>query len=369
MIEASQRSADWAVKRQGLRSLDALRQGVTGPALSAALDAPWAPVYVLICFLIHPLIGVAVVIGGLLLLLVAVRNERVLRERLAESASLAPQLYALTEMEAQSAGAFRALGMRGAIIDRQIERRRKLNENQARATFDSSTYASLTKFVRLTLQSTVLGLGAWLAIQREISPGALIAASILASRALAPIEQIVGSWRQLVESRHALNALRDSLAEAPAEAPKTQLPTPKGRLVFDQIVAAVGDRAILRGVSFAIAPGEIVCVVGPSGAGKSTLARVAAGALAPVQGSVRLDGANLADWNDDDLGRHVGFLPQEISLVQGSIADNIRRLQPRASARSEDAAVVEAATAAGAHDMILRLPKGYDAELAIGGVG
>ena len=352
--------------RQALRSFDTLRQTLTGPATTAALDAPWAPVYIIVCFLLHPVIGVAVLIGGAILVAVALRNDHVMRAHVQAASELAPQMYAASEMEAQVGGALRALGMRGALIERQLGRRATLNEKQAYTAFATSTYGSLTKFVRLLLQSLVLGLGAWLAVDRQITPGALIAGSILASRALAPLEQIVGAWRQFGEARNAWRTVTTLLGVIPAEKDRTELPAPTGRLSFDKAVAVVGQRPVLQQISFTLQPGEILCVIGPSGAGKSTLARLAAGAATPDSGTVRLDGANLADWNPDLLGRHVGYLPQEVALVSGAIADNIRRLQPKDEG---DAAVIEAAKAAGAHDMILKLPNGYDAELGLGGVG
>lgn len=368
-ISARPELANSPIGRQALRSFDTLRQTLTGPATTAALDAPWAPVYVVVCFLLHPWIGLAVLVGGALLVAVALRNEQVLRAHVAMASTLAPQMYAAAEMEAQVGGAMRALGMRGALIDRQLARRATLNERQADAAFATSSYASLTKFIRLLMQSLVLGLGAWLAVDRQISPGALIAGSILASRALAPLEQIVGAWRQFSEARNAYRTVNELLAASPADVERTELPAPRGHLAFDRVVAFAGQRPVLQQISFALAPGEIVCVVGPSGAGKSTLARLAAGATTPEGGIVRLDGANLADWDSDALGKFVGYLPQEIALISGTIADNIRRMRPKAEGDSGDGRVVEAAKAAAAHDMILRLPNGYDAELGLGGAG
>jgi ATP-binding cassette subfamily C protein len=352
--------------RQALRSFDTLRQTLTGPATTAALDAPWAPVYVIVCFMLHPFIGLAVVLGGAILVAVAIRNDQVMRGHIQAAAELAPQMYAATEIEAQAGGVMRSLGMRGALIDRQIDRRALLNEKQAYAAFTTSFYSSLTRFMRLLLQSLVLGIGAWLAVDRQITPGAMIAGSILATRALAPLEQIVGAWRQLGEAKNAYRAVGALLTAIPADKDRTALPAPTGRLMLERVGAVAGQRPVLQQVSFTLSPGEILCVIGPSGAGKSTLARLVAGAAQPDAGIVRLDGANIADWDPDLLGKHVGYLPQEIALLAGSIGDNIRRLQPKGGG---DALVIEAAKAAGVHDMILKLPGGYDAELSLGGVG
>lgn len=368
IIEASSAgpSASATASRQALRAFDSLRQSFSGPAATAALDAPWTPVYLIACFLLHPLIGAAVILGGAMLIAVAFRSDHVLRARAAKTAELAPEMYAAAEMEAQVAGVMKSLGMRSALIDRQLARREIINDRQASAAFASSFYASFSRFLRLALQSFVLGLGAYLAIERQISPGALIAGTILASRALAPLEQIVGAWRQLSEARESYRSIGRILAALPPEPARTELPAPKGALDFEKVIALAARRPVLQQISFSLAPGEILCIVGPSGAGKSTLARLAAGAAAPDGGVVRIDGANFADWNSETLGKHVGYLPQEIALVSGTVADNIRRLEAKGA---NDDAVVAAADAAGAHEMILRLPNGYDTELGLGGAG
>jgi ATP-binding cassette subfamily C protein len=263
--------------------------------------------------------------------------------------------------------------MRGALRERQLSDRRTGLSLAGQAQFTGGGYAAGTKFLRLFLQSAALGLGAWLAVERQISAGAIIAASILMSRALQPVEQVVGSWGTVVQARGALKTLAELFASAGPETPRTQLPDPKGALRFDKVAqrAPGSDALVLKGVSFAVEVGEVVGVVGPSGAGKSTLARLAVGALTPDAGVVRLDGANLADWDPDRLGRHIGYLPQDNALIAGTVRDNISRF---AIWRGEDpvaidAAAVAAAQVAGVHDMILKLPNGYDTVLAHGGRG
>lgn len=376
LLEAAQRREDQpgeGQQRQIMRAFDSFRQALTGPAATAVLDAPWAPIYVAVCFLIHPLIGLVTLIGGGLLILLAMRNERALRGVLAQSGQLGPRLYAAQEADNAFAEAARALGMRRVMVARQLNNRAELNALQATALFGASSYSSLTRFLRLALQSTALGVGAWLAVERQISPGALIAGSILASRALAPLEQIVSAWRQIGEARNAFEAIKQVLGLADDGPPRTALPAPRGALRLERVSARVPgtDRAALNDVSLSLSPGEVLGVIGPSGAGKSTLARIASGALPPDLGAVRLDAASLVDWDSDALGAHVGYLPQEIALLEGSIAENIRRFEPRdeANAVEIDSAVVEAAKRAGAHDMILRLPGGYDARLGLGGRG
>jgi PrtD family type I secretion system ABC transporter len=357
-------------RSQALRELDALRGALTGPALNALMDAPWAPIYVIVCFILHPAIGWVTLGGGALLLLLAVVNERALRNSVRRAAELAPRLYGAQEAEAQAAEAVGALGMRGVLVERQLARRAELNGVQTQSLFDAATFGAGTRFLRLALQSSALGVGAWLCIERQISPGALIAASILASRALAPLDQIVGAWRQIGQALQSWRVVREAVASAaPAGVDGLQLPAPKGALRFERVSMRVpdADRLALSDVSFQIAPGEVMGVIGPSGAGKSTLARAAVGAIRPDGGTVRLDGASLADWGQDALGKHVGYLPQDVSLLAGSIAENIRRFAPRDV--NADAAVVEAARAAGAHDMILRMPHGYETPLGAGGRG
>jgi PrtD family type I secretion system ABC transporter len=362
-----------ARKAQALREFDTLRQSLTGPAAMAVLDAPWAPLYVIVCFLIHPWIGLLTLLGGVALVAVAVVNENALRDSLREAGALAPKIYAAQEADGASAETIRALGMRRVLIERQMEGRADLNDLQTGSLFRSQIFTAITRFIRMGLQSAVLGLGAYLAIEREISPGALIAGSILAARALAPLEQIVGAWRQIGQARNALRLVNEALAAAAPTREHTALPTPKGELRMERIGVRLeeGERIILNDVSLTIGPGDLLGVVGPTGAGKSTLARVASGARTPEVGSVRLDMANFSDWDPEQLGRHVGYLPQEIGLLAGTISENIARFTTRtdANAQSIDAAVVEAARIAGAHELILRMPQAYDTRLGLGGSG
>ncbi len=360
-------------KAQALREFDTLRQSLVGPAAMAMLDAPWAPLYVVVCFMIHPWIGALTLLGGITLVVVAVINESALRESLREASSLAPKIYAAQEADGASAETIRALGMRRVLIERQLSSRSELNVLQTSSLFRSQVFTSITRFIRMALQSGVLGLGSYLAIERQISPGALIAASILAARALAPLEQIVGAWRQIGQARNAFRMVNDALAANATARDFTALPAPKGDLRIERIGVRLpdSDRIILNDVSLTIAPGELLGVVGPTGAGKSTLARVAAGARAPEVGAVRLDMANFADWDPEALGRHVGYLPQEIGLLAGTITENISRFTARTESNSNaiDLAVVEAARSAGAHELVLRMPQAYDTKLGLGGGG
>lgn len=365
---AGQRGADVS-RTQAARDFDTLRQVFASPAANAILDAPWTLVFVGVCFLIHPMIGLLTLGGGITLVLIALRNEHAMRPIIARTAQLAPRYYSAQEADRGAAEAVRALGMRGVLVDRQLERRQELLVEQTRAAMMQAAYGSASRFWRLLLQSAVLAMGAYLAVNGQISAGALIAGSILAARALAPLEQVVGGLRQVEQARVAYKNLVELIDDAPQEIERTMLPTPQAGLRFERVSVRLpeGDRLALNNISFEAPCGQVLGVIGPSGAGKSTLARIAAGAASPDAGVARLDGANLAHWDPDALGRHVGYLPQEVALLAGTVGENIRRFAP--SSAEADALTIAAAQSAGAHDMILRLPKGYDTVLGPQGRG
>lgn len=359
--------------REALRDLDMLRQALVGAPALSVFDAPWAIFFVAVCFLMHWAIGAFALFGCIALAAMAIFNERAQQRSIRRITEQAPLVYAAQDADALGAEAARALGMREALVQRSETRRRPLLEAQAQAAFIQSGYGAGTKLTRLVLQSAVLALGAFLAVKQQISPGAMIAASIISARAFAPLEQIVGSWRAIVQGIASWRNLEAILGAAPQPRARMELPAPRGRLAVERVVMSTpdGKRAALQGVSFDIEPGDIVGVVGPSGAGKTTLARVIAGALAAQAGVVRLDGANIADWDSELLARHTGYLPQDVSLFDGTIADNISRFQSATGHSSETLAadVVAAARQAGAHEMILRLPEGYDTVLGARGSG
>jgi len=354
---------------QAARDFDTLRMTFTSPAAYALLDAPWTLLFVAACFLIHPIVGVVTLLGGAVLVAIAIRSEHAMRPVVARTHEIAPRYYAAQEADRAASEAVRALGMRAIMRDRQLTRRHELIATQTQTVWLQSAYGSASRFWRLFLQSLVLGVGAWLAVERQITPGALIAASILAARALAPLEQVVGGWRQIEQARVAYKNLTELIDKAPVEPARTALPAPRGELRFERVAVRVpeANRLALAHVSFQIAAGEAVGVVGPSGAGKSTLARAAVGAIQPDAGVVRLDGANLTDWDQEQRGRHVGYLPQDVSLLAGTVGENIRRFAPQSP--ETDALTIAAAQAAGAHEMILRLPKAYDTMLGPRGRG
>lgn len=356
-----------------LRDFDAFRQSLTGPALLAALDAPWTPVFLLVGFMVHWSLGLVGLLSTALLLALALLNERATKAPLEAANREASAGYGELEHAARSVEAVRALGMRGVLVRRQVAQRRRMLALQTDASFAAGTYLGLIKAVRLVLQSLALGLGAWLAIDRQISPGAIFAASFLLARMLSPVEQVVGAWKSFVLNRAAYAGLERLFGADTAAAAPTRLPAPQGLLTAEGVTigGSNAERPALAGVTFEAQPGEIIGVVGPSGAGKTTLARVLANALAPDRGTARMDGAAYGDWDPERLARHIGYLPQDFVLFPGTVKDNIARFRGWAGEDAEtlDRLAVEAATAAGAHAMILRLPAGYDTVLGPGGSG
>ncbi|HET9336029.1 MAG TPA: type I secretion system permease/ATPase [Sphingomicrobium sp.] len=360
-----------AMARQAMREFDTLRQALTGPAIVAFCDAPWTPIYILVCLLIHPLIGGLVLVGAILLAAVAIRNQQATSEPLKRASEAAARAYASQEQVLAGAENVRALGMRKAMVRRHLMERESMMAEQTQASFASSRYVTASKFLRLVLQSLALGLGAWLAINNSISAGAVFAASFLAGRALQPIEQMLATWRTTVQAKTAYDKLNDLLDARETEIALTQLPPPEGRIDVKQMWVAKpsGDGAILANISFQMLPGEVIAVVGPSGAGKSTLLRMLAGAGRPDRGTIRIDHADMLDWDPERLATHVGFLPQDVSLFAGTVKENIARFHDGADIGEIDSKVIAAAKSCQAHELILGLPNGYDAMLGWGGRG
>jgi PrtD family type I secretion system ABC transporter len=346
----------------GLRDLEAVQRLITSPALMALFDLPWVPLFFLGIFIFHPLMGLLAVCGAVVLLIVALFNQIASRKPLeqANAASFASEtLGAHIRAESEMV---HSLGMRQAAFDRwQVARGASLDTTIAAAD-TSGTFTALTKSFRLFLQSAMLGLGAYLVLINELTPGAMIAGSILLGRALAPVELLVGQWAMFQRGREGWRNLAVLLGHVPVEAPRTELPTPKAHLLAENVtVVPPGEaQAALRMISFEVKPGQAVGVIGTSGAGKSTLARVITGVWHPAGGKIRLDGAALDQYDPDVLGRHVGYLPQRVQLFEGTIAENIARM----SMAPDDMEVIKAAKAASAHEMILKLPDGYDTRVS-----
>jgi PrtD family type I secretion system ABC transporter len=351
-------------RSQLLRDFDNLRQFMTGAGIHALFDLPWTPIYVAVAFLLHWTLGAFALGCCVLLVLMALLNELMVRAPLAEANTAAALSYGFTETSLRNAEVVRAMGMTEALLQRWACDRNHMLERQVAASDRAATLQSVIRFLRLSMQSLILGLGAYLVIERDATAGSMFAASLLLGRALQPVEQIVGSWRNFVTTRGALRRLNVLFAASPTRTPDLSLPRPAGRLSVEGVTALATGNAtpLLRTVSFNLEPGEALGVIGPSGAGKSTLARHLVGVMAPTAGTVRLDGADVAQWSYGTLGQHVGYLPQDIELFSGSVASNISRFQA-----GDDAAILQAAEMAGVHDLVLRLRQGYDTPIGEGG--
>lgn len=352
---------------QAMRDFDTVRSALSGPGVTAIFDAPWAPLYVLVAFAIHPLLGVLVLLGGGVLVVLALLNERANRVNGTLAHRAQTRAYADQEATFRAAEVVQALGMGRALVGRHSLQRQGGLTASLKLQATNGRFNALVKFVRMFMQSLALGAGAWLAVQNQISVGSIIAASVLLSRALQPVEQIVGAWPSLTQARQSLASLEKLFAETQGDGkPQLALPEPTGRLQFSAVGVISSDSGtpLLNNVSFALDPGQLTGVVGPSGAGKTTLARAAAGAIAPHFGEILMDGARFSEWEPDRLARSIGYLPQHAGLLPGTVAENISRFSlgsdagawPQQHIHEE---VVRASTMAGVHDTILRLPDGY----------
>ena len=354
-----------AIGSQALRDLAMMRGFLAGPAISALLDAPWVPLFIVIIALLHPWLGVIALASAVALFAVAVANEQVARGPLKEAAKRSIAAMQRVEAAVRNAEAVQAMGMRADFVRRWSEVNEQALALQVQAGDRNAILVGFSKFLRLFVQILILGCGAWLALRGELSSGGMIAGSILLGRALAPLEQAITAWKSLVAARDARDRLQRLFERQPPPLQTMRLPAPIGRLSCEQIVFVPPGRAepILRCLSFVLEAGEGLGIVGPSAAGKSSLCKILVGTWQPTAGHVRLDGADLAVWNSDSLGRHIGYLPQDVELFAGTVGDNIGRL-----ARDPDPdLIVAAARTAGVHEMILALPKGYDTQIGEAG--
>ncbi|MCQ4347826.1 type I secretion system permease/ATPase [Pseudomonas stutzeri] len=349
---------------QALQDLSQVRQFLTGNGLFAFFDAPWTPIYLVVISLVHPLLGLVTLIGSLLLVGLAWLTETSTRKPLAEANQVALVSAASANNNLRNAEVIEAMGMLPAIRQRWLASHLRVLELQGLASDRAAWITGLTRFVRITLQSLILGAGALLAIRGEITPGMMIACSILGGRALAPVEQAIATWKQLLSCRAAWGRLSGLLKDFPARPEAMPLPPPSGQLSVENVFAGApgSTTPILRAIGFSLAPGEALGVIGPSASGKSTLARLLVGVWPAQAGKVRLDGADISQWNKEELGPWLGYLPQDVELFEGSIAENIARFGP-----VDGEAVILAARKAGVHEMILRLPQGYDTRLGADG--
>ncbi|PLC48162.1 type I secretion system permease/ATPase [Pollutimonas subterranea] len=349
---------------QAIHDLTNLRQFLTGNALFAFFDAPWTPIYIAVTFMVHPLLGLITLVGSILLFVLAYITNIATQKPLAEAnqASIVAGNFANNHL--RNAEVIEAMGMLPGLRERWFGQHRRVLSLQTVASDRAARISTVTRFVRISLQSLILGAGALLVIDGTITAGMMIVCSILMGKALGPVELAIGTWKNMLSSRVAYGRLDEMLKEAPPRGEKITLPAPKGDLLLENVFASAPGApvSILKGLSFAVSSGEVVGVIGPSASGKSTLARLLVGVWQARAGHVRLDGADVFHWNKDELGPHLGYLPQEIELFEGTIAENIARF-----GEPDDAKVILAAQRAGVHDMILRLPQGYDTRLGVGG--
>ena len=348
----------------GLQDLESVQRLLSSPALFAVFDIPWVPIFIGAIFIFHPWLGYLALAGGLLIISLTFLNQWLTRKPVMEANSMAAQANAFAESIREEGEVIQGLGMRGAVLSRWRQSRDTALAAQMSSSDKTGTFSTASKSFRLFLQSAMLALGAYLVLQGELTPGAMIAGSILLGRALSPVEQAIGQWPLVIRARQGWMTLAELLEKTPEEAQRTELPKPRAVLEAQQVtVVPPGEQAAtLRMVSFRIEPGQAMGVIGPSGAGKSTLARAILGIWRPASGKVRLDGASLDNYDSDSLGRYIGYLPQDVALFSGTIAENIARL----SDQPDPAQVVEAAKKAGAHEMILKMPDGYDTRITAG---
>jgi ATP-binding cassette subfamily C protein len=348
---------------QVLRDLDTIREFLTGAGLIAFCDTPWVPIFVAACFIMHPWFGYVATIGAIVIFTLAIANEFSTRNKLKDASlsSVIASSYAVATF--RNADVLHAMGMLSGLRNRWLEKHNEGLQLQASASDRAGFLVAGSKFTRAFLQVSILGVGAYLAITQESTAGAMIAASIVMGRALAPVESAVAHWKMFLAARSAYDRIRGLLSIVPNEPNKISLPAPKGAISVEGIYAVPpgGKHPVLQELSFALKPGEILGLVGPSAAGKSSLARVLVGVWRVNVGRVRIDGAELSHWNQEQLGQFVGYLPQDVELFAGSIAENISRF-----GEQDEEKIFAAAQLAGVHDMIQALPGGYNTQVGEG---
>ncbi|MBZ9768909.1 type I secretion system permease/ATPase [Mesorhizobium sp. CA6] len=345
----------------GLKDVGDLRGFIAGDGILTFLDAPWTPVFLAFMWFLHPALGVVGLAGAVLLFCAALANDFLTRRKGQDAAAGLRRSQAAVGQFVDGAETLRSLGMSEPALRRWEQNQQSLIDIQTRILQRTTIIGSLSRSLRLALQVAVLGLGAYLVLRRELTPGSMIAASILLSRALAPIERSIGAWRSLVSARTARRNLMKLFAETRSmQTVGVSLPRPQGRLMLENLhyCAPGTSQALLNAIGFGVEPGQTCGVIGPSGSGKTTLCRLIVGTLRPSLGHVRLDGAEVWNWPAEELGQHIGYLPQQVELFPGTIAENIARLRD-----VDSEAVIAAAQLAGIHEMILRLPSGYRTEV------
>ncbi|MFZ0356273.1 MAG: type I secretion system permease/ATPase [Pseudolabrys sp.] len=343
---------------QPLRDLDAVRSYLSGLGPVALFDLPWIPLYLAICFAFHPLIGFTALGGAIILIVLTLLTEILMRAPTKAATEAAVARNGLAEASRRNAEALVAMGMASRIAARWSEANRQYMHSQREASDLGGGLGAISKVLRMMLQSGVLAVGAYLVIHQEASAGIIIAASILSARALAPVDLAIANWKSFVAARQSWHRLNKLLTASPAQSAPMQLEPPAQRLTVESVSATPPGvpKIVVQDITFDLEAGQGLGIIGPSGSGKSSLVRLLVGVWRPVRGSVRIDGAALDQWSPDLLGRHVGYLPQDVELLAGTVAENIARFEPE----PDTEAVIVAAKAVGVHDLIVRLPAGYD---------
>ncbi|MEK6789351.1 MAG: type I secretion system permease/ATPase [Pseudomonadota bacterium] len=347
-----------------MSDLSQVRQFITGPGLNAIFDAPWIPIYIAVIWLFHPLLGTVALVGVLLLVLMALLTELTTKSPLRDANKAAQRGNQFATSTLRNAEVIQAMGMLDTLGARWRNIQQEFLTSQSKASDNAGNITASTKLLRLTLQSAGLGVGAYLVIQAQITPGMMIAGSILMGRSLSPAEALIGAWKQFVSARDAQERLNEMLAENPMTEPRLSLPSAKGLLQLEQVLAGPpgAQTPTLKGITLSARPGEILVIIGPSASGKSTLARVMVGVWPVRNGAVRIDGAEMSQWNRSEIGPSIGYLPQDVELFEGTVAENIARFT---QADSND--IIAAARKAGLHEAILKLPQGYDSPIGEAG--
>lgn len=372
--EMSPKLLDFSVRRatvlqgasgsQALRDLATIKNFINGPGIGSLFDAPWAIIYLGIIYLIHPALGTVALVGGIILMGLAMLTEVTTRRLFSKGSKAAIQSMQTAEMATRCGEVIEAMGMMGKVTRFWENQNNHARSLQARANQRSTLIVSISRISRMVMQVGIMGTGAYLTLQNQMSVGGMIAASILTGRALAPFEAAIGVWKSLIAARDGYRRIQRGLDKLPDMRGTMRLPEPEGRLVVENLVfrPQTAERPILRGLNFRLEPGEILGVIGPSAAGKSTFAKLVTGIWPATSGAIRLDGADVYKWNREDFGQYIGYLPQDVELFPGTIKDNIARMDTQAPAE----AVIAAAKDAGVHELILRLPRGYETEVSLG---